>query len=140
MFSAVGKGIRAGQKLKLKEFKGLFKDYKELFGSKFKNYLGATYDVFQNRSLIPLFAKPVSTEIAEKAAREFMKIAKVNNQSISWQQALMAVDNIAETARAPKNFDQDVLVDLPHFFTSKSMAQKAVNIKELSPELKIFRP
>ena len=137
MFSAVGKGIRAGQKLKLKEFKGLFKDYKELFGSKFKNYLGATYDVFQNRSLIPLFAKPVSTEIAEKAAREFMKIAKVNNQSISWQQALTAVDNIAEMTKAPTNFDKDVLINLPYFFSKKSMADKALITKLPAAQRKI---
>ena len=133
MFSAVGQGIKAGEKLKIKELKGASQEFKKLFGNKFKDYLGATYNIFQNKSLIPLFTKPVSTEVAEKAAREFMRIAAANKNPISWQQALMAVDNIAETARAPKNFDQDVLVDVPHFFTSKSMAQKAVNIKELSP-------
>ena len=133
MFSSVGKGIKAGEKLKIKELKGASQEFKKLFGNKFKDYLGATYDIFQNRSLIPLFSKPVSTEVAEKAAREFMKIAAANKNPITWQEALMAVDNIAETARAPKNFDQDVLVDLPYFFTKKSMAQKATNIKELSP-------
>ena len=97
-----------------------------MFGSKFKDYLGATYDVFQNKSLIPLFAKPISTEIAEKAAREFMKIAKANNKTISWQEALTAVDNVAESARPPTNFDKDVLIKLPYFFSKKSMADRAL--------------
>ena len=61
---------------KLNNIKKLLKNIKELFGTKFKDYLGATYDVFQNRSLIPLFTKPVSTEAVLKKLRHvFMKSA-----------------------------------------------------------------
>ena len=35
-------------------------DFQKLFGSKFKNYLGTTFDVFQNKSLLPYLGyKPV---------------------------------------------------------------------------------
>jgi len=133
MFSALGKGIKANVKTKAIT-KQTFKDYKKMFGNKFKDYLGATYEVFQNRSLIPLFAKPVSTEVAEKAAREFMKIAKTNNKPISWQEALTAVDNIAESALPPTNFNKDVWIDVPHFFTRKSFYDKSLDITHLSVE------
>jgi len=131
MFSALGKGIKANVKTRAIS-RQTFKDYKKMFGNKFKDYLGATYEVFQNKSLIPLFAKPVSTEVAEKAAREFMKIAKANNKPISWQEALTAVDNIAESALPPTNFKKDVWIDVPHFFTRKSFYDKSLDITNLS--------
>jgi len=138
MFSMLGKGIREGEKLKIKGMKGAFSKYKELFGSKFKDYLGATYDVFQNRSLIPMFTKPVSSAVAERAADVFMKAARANKMPITRQTALSAVNDIAKTAVAPKNFEQDVLVKVPGFFTGKSFAEKigggAFNIKLLSPD------
>jgi len=138
MFSMLGKGIKEGQKLKIQGMKGAFSKYKELFGTKFKDYLGATYNVFQNRSLIPMFTKPVSSAVAERAADAFMKAARMNKMSITRQEALNAVNNLAKTAQAPKNFNQDVLVKVPQFFTGKSFAEKIgsrpFNIKLLSPE------
>ena len=135
MFTMLGKGIKEGQKLKIKGMKGAFSKYKELFGTKFKDYLGATYDVFQNRSLIPMFTKPVSSAVAERAADVFMKAARINKMPITRQEALNAVNNIAKDARAPKNFEQDVLVKVPEFFTGKSFAQRVgsghFKIKEL---------
>ena len=136
MFSMLGKGIKEGEKLKIKSMKGAFRKYKELFGTKFKDYLGATYDVFQNRSLIPMFTKPVSSAVAEKAADVFMKAARANKMPITRQEALTAVNNVAKDARPPKNFEQDVLVKVPEFFTGKSFAQKVgsqhFNINQLT--------
>ena len=124
MFSELGRGIKKGSTLN-KKFKKSFKEFKKIFGDKFKDYLGNTYEIFQNRSLIPLFTKPISTEIAEKAAREMMKIAQINKTPIAWQEALDAVDSIARSAAAPKNFNEEMKVGVPNFFSTKSMAGKA---------------
>ena len=131
MFSDLGRGIKKGSTLN-KKFKKSFKEFKKIFGDKFKDYLGNTYEIFQNRSLIPLFTKPISTEIAEKAAREMMKIAQINKTPIVWQEALDAVDSIARSAAAPKNFNEEMKVGAPNFFSTKSMAGKA-KLTELTP-------
>jgi len=131
MFSDLGRGIKKGSTLN-KKFKKSFKEFKKIFGDKFKDYLGNTYEIFQNRSLIPLFTKPISTEIAEKAAREMMKIAQINKTPIVWQEALDAVDSIARSAAAPKNFNEEMKVGVPNFFSTKSMAGKA-KLTELTP-------
>ena len=123
MFSLLGKDIKQLSKSH-KQYKSAFNDYKKIFSTKFKDYLGATYDVFQNRSLVPMFTKPVSTEVADKAAAVFMKSARAAGTPITWQEALTAVDNVAKTAKAPKNFNEDVRVFVPEFFTSKSAANK----------------
>ena len=42
------------------------KAFKDAFGTKFKDYLGATYDVMQNRSMIPwLRYRPTEDVIKE---------------------------------------------------------------------------
>ena len=123
MFSMLGKDIKQLSKSH-KQYKSAFNEYKKIFSTKFKDYLGATYDVFQNRSLIPMFTKPVSTAVADKAAAVFMRSARAAGTPITWQEALTAVDNVAKTAKAPKNFNEDVRVFVPEFFTSKSAANK----------------
>ena len=42
-------------------------EFKKLFGNKFKNYIGATYDVFQNKSILPFFAYTPTREAIERA-------------------------------------------------------------------------
>ena len=127
MFSTLGRGIKKGDKLKIDGLKGTFKDFQELFGNKFKNYLGSTYDVFSNRSLIPMLNYRVPTEVADKAIRVFRAAASANKTPLSYQEAKTLVNNIVKTARPPKNFDQDALIDLPQFFSNKSIAQKATS-------------
>ena len=125
MFSQLGKGIRAGEKAKIKDMKGTFTEFKNLFGNKFKNYLGATYDIFSNRSIIPMLNKAIPTQVMDKAIKVFRTAAAANKTPITHQEAKTLVNNIAKTAKAPKNFDSDALVKLPDFFTGKSLAQRA---------------
>jgi len=125
MFSTLGKGIRAGEKAKIKAMKGTFSEFKTLFGKKFKNYLGASYDIFSNRSIIPMLNKAIPTQVMDKAIKVFRTAAVANKTPITHQEAKTLVNNIAKTAKAPKNFDSDVLVKLPDFFTGKSLAQRA---------------
>ena len=125
MFSTLGRGIKAGEKAGIKDMKGAFSEYKTLFGNKFKNYLGATYEVFSNRSIIPMMNKAIPTQVMDKAIKVFRTSAAANKTPITYQEAKTLVNNIAATAKAPKNFDKDALVKLPDFFTGKSLAQRA---------------
>ena len=125
MFTQLGRGIKAGEKAKIKDMKGTFTEFKNLFGNKFKNYLGATYDIFSNRSIIPMMNKAIPTQVMDKAIKVFRTAAAANKTPITHQEAKTLVNNIAKTAKAPKNFDSDALVKLPDFFTGKSLAQKA---------------
>ena len=125
MFTQLGRGIKAGEKAGIKEMKGAFTEYKTLFGKKFKNYLGATYEVFSNRSIIPMMNKAIPTQVMDKAIKVFRTSAAANKTPITYQEAKTLVNNIAATAKAPKNFDTDALVKLPDFFTGKSLAQRA---------------
>jgi len=130
MFSTLGKGIKAGEKAKIKAMKGTFGEFKTLFGKKFKNYLGATYDIFSNRSIIPMLNYKVPTQVMDKAIKVFRTAAERNKTPITFEEAKTLVNNIAKTAKPPKNFDSDALVKLPDFFTGKSLAQRAAS-KEL---------
>ena len=129
MFTVLGKGIKKGDKLKIDGLKGTFKDFQDLFGDKFKNYISATYDVFSNRSLIPMLNYKVPTEVIDKAIKVFRTAAQQNKTPITYQEAETLINNIVKTARPPKNFNQDALIDLPQFFTNKSIAQKATSKK-----------
>ena len=127
MFSTLGKGIKAGEKAKIKAMKGTFGEFKTLFGKKFKDYLGATYDIFSNRSIIPMLNYKVPTQVMDKAIKVFRTAAERNKTPITFEEAKTLVKNIAKTAKAPKNFDSDALVKLPDFFTGKSLAQRAAS-------------
>jgi len=129
MFTVLGKGIKKGDKLKIDGLKGTFKDFQDLFGDKFKNYISATYDVFSNRSLIPMLNYKVPTEVIDKAIKVFRTAAQQNKTPITYQEAETLINNIVKTARPPKNFNQDALIDVPQFFTNKSIAQKATSKK-----------
>jgi hypothetical protein len=56
MFSTIGGKIDSK---KLGEFKNLF-------GNKFKNYLGSTYDIFQNKSILPFLNYKPAEEAVKK--------------------------------------------------------------------------
>jgi hypothetical protein len=123
MFSALGQQVNIGVKQKILN-KGAFKEFKNLFGNKFKNYLSSTYDVFQNKSLIPLFNYKPSEEVVRTAIAAFRAAAKKNGTKLSYEEAESYVNNIVKNAQPPKNFKSDVLVKLPDFFTGKTLAKE----------------
>jgi len=129
MFSTLGKGIKAGEKSKIKGLKGTFSTFKSQFGNKFKDYLGATYDIYANKSIIPLMSKKVPEEIMNRAITVFRTAASKNKTPITYQEGRTLVNNMVDSAKPPKNFASDIEVTLPDFFTSKSMAQKVTSKK-----------
>ena len=89
MFSALGTRITGKQ---LDEFKGLF-------GNKFKNWMEQTYDVFQNKSLIPFFNWKPAKEAVEATKKMFMEQAKKNKVKLTEGQAENYVNQIIKTAK-----------------------------------------
>ena len=49
------------------------KEFKALFGGKFKNYLGSTYDIFQDKSILPWLRYKPAAEAVENA-KNYLKI------------------------------------------------------------------
>ena len=129
MFSIMGKGIKRGEKKGIFDKKTIdaFSIFKKQFGDKFKNYLGSTYEAFSNQSIIPMLNYRVPTEILEKAVKVFREAARLNKTPITDQQARTYVNNIVKRGpgnKPPKNFDEDAMINLPDFFTNKSLAQR----------------
>ena len=104
---------------------GSLKKFKDLFGSKFKNYLSATYDVFENKSLIPLLNYTPSRQVLDKFIKSLREAYGKNRKGqykLSYEEAESYAQQVKKTAQAPKRFDQDARVNLPAFYTAKSLA------------------
>jgi len=104
---------------------GSLKKFKDLFGSKFKNYLSATYDVFENKSLIPLLNYTPSRQVLDKFIKSLREAYGKNRKGqykLSYEEAETYAQQVKKTAQAPKRFDQDARVNLPTFYTAKSLA------------------
>ena len=108
-------------------------DFKNLFGNKFKNYLGSTYDVFQNKSLIPFFNFKPAEEAINKTKNMFKEVALQNGKEITDGQADYFVERLVKTARLPKGFrmdkPSDPIFQIPDFFVGKTVLDEAVTDK-----------
>ena len=72
--------------------------FKKLFGKKFTDYLGSTYDVFINDSMLPWLRYKPTAEAVENAKKMFMQSAEEAGKPITDLQAERYVQNILDTA------------------------------------------
>ena len=72
--------------------------FKKLFGKKFTDYLGSTYDVFINDSMLPWLRYKPTAEAVENAKKMFMQSAEEAGKPITPLQAERYVQNILDTA------------------------------------------
>ena len=104
-------------------------EFKTLFGNKFKNYMGQTYDVFQNKSIIPFFKFKPTEEAVEKTKEMFKRVAAQNGRPITDLQAEDFVDNLIKSASLPKGYRMDKPSDpifkIPDFFAGKTILDDA---------------
>ena len=133
IFTTLARNLDSPEAKKLLSGKSL-KEFKNLFGDKFKNYLSATYDVFQNKPLIPLLRYQPSREAIDNFIRVTRYLGDKSGVNITREEAESIAKRIIDTAEAPKRFDMDAKVNLPSFYTSKSLA----SIKKL-PEIERVR-
>ena len=138
MFSKLGRTL---SKEELAEFQ-------TLFGGKFKEYLGTTYDIFQNKSILPfLDYKPAAQQI-EATKQVFIQSAKEAGKDITDLQAEQMVARVLDTANYPKGFRIDrpseAIFNVPEFFVNQTVldslatarGSSIANIKNLKPEVK----
>ena len=121
MFSSIGGKI---------DSKGV-DDFKKLFGNKFKNYLGSTYDIFQNKSLIPFLNFKPAQEAVEKTKNMFKEAAMLKQQPITDELANLYVERLVKSAQLPKGYRMDKPSDpvfkIPDFFVNSTVLDDAVS-------------
>ncbi len=125
MFSALGG--------KIARDKTAFKEFKQLFGKKFQDYLGSTYDIFSNRSILPFLSYKPTDEAMQKAITLFRDVARQNGKPITEQQAEYYVNRLVKTAQLPKGFKMDkpsdVVFQIPDFFAGKTVLDDAITAR-----------
>jgi len=114
LFSELGGTLDAGD----------IKEFQKLFGGKFKNYLGSTYDVFQDKSILPWLKYRPAEEAIEKTKASFMASAREAGEEMTDLQAEAAVNRVLKTARLPKGIrmdkPSDAIFEVPSFFVNRT--------------------
>jgi len=122
LFSQLGGTLDAGD----------IKEFKKLFGGKFKNYLGSTYDIFQDKSILPFFRYKPAEDAIEKAKASFIASAREAGEEMTELQAEAAVARVLKTARLPKGIrmdkPSDAIFEVPNFFVNRT------TLKDVSTE------
>ena len=117
-------------------------EFRDLFSSKFSNYLGSTYEIFQNKSILPMVNYRPSEEAVNKAMVMFKQSAKEAGEEITDAQARHYVDKIVEGTRPTKNPNTAGLyLDVPDFFANRTImadlaGKNKVGLEAFTPEAK----
>jgi len=109
-------------------------DFKKLFGNKFKTYLGSTYDIFQDNSILPFMRYKPSAQAIENAKTVFKdSYAQANpGKTLTDLQAEDMVANILkkENIGLPKGMRMDnpseIYFKIPDFFVNRTTLDDAV--------------
>jgi len=110
-------------------------EFKALFGGKFNNYIGATYDIFQNKGLMPWNSYRPAAEAIRNARKMFQDAYATANpgKTMSDLEADKWVENALNTADMPKGFrmdkPSDAIFNVPDFFVGRTTLDDAVKGK-----------
>ena len=119
--------------------------FKTGFGKKFGDYLGSTYEVFKNKSLIPMFNFAPGREAIKKGINMFKESAEKAGKKITDEQAEYYVNQVVESARPPQRLstaaeqNAGVYFNAPDFFGNKTTLHeldfkgKGLAINDLKP-------
>jgi hypothetical protein len=116
-------------------------EFKKLFGNKFKNYIGATYDVFQNKSILPFFAYTPTREAIDRAKEVFKQSAKEAGKDLTDLEAETIVANALKDPNLPKGFrldkPSDVIFKVPDFFVNRTVLDETLQRRTAQPLVSI---
>jgi len=116
-------------------------EFKKLFGNKFKNYIGATYDVFQNKSILPFFAYTPTREAIDRAKEVFKSSAKEAGKDLTDLEAEQIVANALKDPNLPKGFrldkPSDVIFKVPDFFVNRTVLDETLQRRTAQPLVSI---
>ena len=124
--------IRSGWKLMFDDLgasmdKKALADFGDVFGTKFKDYLGSTYEIFQNKSIIPMMNYKPTAEAVKKMMQQFTESAAEKGVKLEPEQAEYYVNKLIETARPAQTFATNaertsgVYFDAPDFFLNRTV-------------------
>ena len=109
------------------------KEFKSLFGNKFKNYIGSTYDIFQNQSIFPWVRYKPTQEAINEAKEVFKSSAREAGEEMTDLQAEQAVTRVLRTARLPKGMrmdrPSDAIFEVPGFFVNRTTLDEVVTAR-----------
>ena len=120
MFSRLGYSMKDADPKVLEEFKGII-------GDKFKSYLGSTYEIFGNKSLIPLLNYAPTEESVNKAVKMVQESARTAGKTLNPEEARHFVDKMVESARLPRGMattkekTSGIFLEVPDFFANKTV-------------------
>ena len=101
------------------------KEFKSIFGEKFKGYLGSTYDIFQNQSIFPWVKYKPTQEAINEAKEVFKSSAREAGEEMTDLQAEQAVTRVLKTARLPKGMrmdkPSDAIFSVPESFVGRTV-------------------
>jgi len=108
-------------------------EFKSLFGNKFKNYIGSTYDIFQNQSIFPWVRYKPTKEAIDEAKEVFKSSAREAGEEMTDLQAEQAVTRVLKTARLPKGIrmdkPSDAIFEVPAFFVNRTTLDDVVTAR-----------
>ena len=106
------------------------KQFKDIFGNKFKNYLGSTYEFMYNKSLIPWFRYKPTRQLIDRAKKVFEESAEQAGRKLEPLEAEAMVSRVLKSAGMPKGFrldkPSDALFNIPDFFLNRTSLDSAV--------------
>jgi len=123
--------------------KNEIQEFKKLFGNKFKNYIGATYDIFQNKSILPFFAYTPTRQAIDRAKEVFKQsYAEANPGKILEDlEAEKIVANALKDPNLPKGFrldkPSDVIFKVPDFFVNRTVLDETLQRRTAQPLVSI---
>ena len=100
--------------------------FSPLFAEKFKSYLGSTYEIFQNKGVIPFLNYKPTEEAVQKTIKMFMDSAEDAGKPITKNEAEVFVNRLLETARLPRDIatssekTSGIYFDAPDFFLNRT--------------------
>ena len=110
--------------------KDQIQEFKAIFGKKFKDYLGSTYQFMYNKSIIPWFRYKPSRELIDRAKQVFINSSEEAGRKIGPEEAETLVKRVLDTASMPKGFrldrPQDALFSIPSFFINRTSLKRSM--------------
>ena len=104
-----------------------FDEFAKIYKDTVSNWLGQTYELFQNRNVMGIESWRPADETIAKAVKEFQKVAATKGIDLQKEQALYYVNNILKTAKLKPRMDERIgpSFKVPEdFFTQKSATNK----------------
>ena len=104
-----------------------FDEFAKIYKETVSNWLGQTYELFQNRNVMGIESWRPADETIAKAVKEFQKVAATKGIDLQKEQALYYVNNILKTAKLKPRMDEKIgpSFKVPEdFFTKKSSTDK----------------